>query len=165
MQISIVIELFFLFIFSTNRHHRSSYFVQADSASCRKQVECFMCDSRENPACEDSRTFSQIQMPTRLCDDYCLKVWTRENDTVAGDDKTTALRYVRRDCHKIFRYHIKKAETCYQHKKHHTDSFCLCSSDRCNSSINIRLKHIYFWIFFIFFIFYCNDVFSLVINY
>ncbi|CAF1263717.1 unnamed protein product [Adineta ricciae] len=164
MQISIVIEFVFLFIFSTNRL-RSSLFTQADSASCRRQVECFICDSRENQACEDSRTFTQNQIPTRLCDDYCLKMWTRENDSIAGDDKTAASRYVRRDCHKIFRYHIKKAETCYQHKKHHLDSFCLCSSDRCNSSINIRLKPVYYWLFFIFFIFYCNDVFSLVINY
>jgi hypothetical protein len=164
MQILILLELFFLFNFSNNRF-RSSFFVQADSQSCRKQVECFICDSREIQECEDSRNFSQVQIPTRLCDDYCLKMWTRENDSITGDDKITALRYVRRDCHKIVRYHIKKAETCYQHKKHHTDSFCLCGSDRCNSSINIRLKHIYYWIFFIFFIFYCIDVFSLSIDY
>ena len=164
MQISIFIELLILLIFPTNRPRFSS-FIQADSQSCRKQVECFICDSREIEACEDARNFLNVQIPTRLCDDYCLKMWTREDDTVAGDNKTSALRYVRRDCHKIVRYHIKKAETCYQHKKHHTDSLCLCSSDRCNSSINIRLKQIYYWIFFIFFIFCCNDAFSLVINY
>lgn len=164
MQIAIIVEFLVLFILSNNRR-RSIFLIQADSASCRKQVECFVCDSREIQACEDSRNFSQVQIPTRLCDDYCLKMWTRENDSITGDDKITALRYVRRDCHKIVRYHIKKAETCYQHKKHHTDSFCLCGSDRCNSSINIRLKHIYYWIFFIFFIFYCIDVFSLSIDY
>jgi hypothetical protein len=110
-------------------------------------------------ACEDARNFVNLQVPTRLCDDYCLKMWTRENESIAGDDKTSALRYVLRDCHKIVRYHIKKAETCYHHKKHHTDSLCLCASDRCNSSISIRLKRTYYWIFFIFFVFYCIDVF------
>jgi len=164
MQISIIIELYFVFIFS-NYYRRSLIFVQADSSSCRRQVECFICDSREIQACEDARSFSHIKIPTRLCDDYCLKMWTRENDSVAGDDKISALRYVRRDCHKIVRYHIKKAETCYHHKKHPTDSLCLCSSDRCNSSINIRLRRTYYWIFLIFFIFYCIDVFSLVIYY
>lgn len=141
-----------------NNYFNFNFFIQADPASCRKQVECFICDSRELQECEDSRTFSHIQIPTRLCDDYCLKMWTRENDSVAGDDKITSLRYVRRDCHKILRYHIKKAETCYQHKKHHTDSFCLCASDRCNSSINVRLKRTFYWLFFSFFIFYCIDV-------
>ena len=164
MQISIIIELYILFIFSNHRP-RSSFFIQADSASCRKQVECFICDSRENQACEDARNFAHIHIPTRLCDDYCLKMWTRENESLIGDDKISALRYVRRDCHKIVRYHIKKAETCYQHSKHQTDSLCLCGSDRCNSSISIRLKRTYYWIFFIFFIFYCIDVFSLVISY
>lgn len=164
MQMAIVVEFLFLFIFSTN-NPRYLYFINADSASCRKQVECFICDSREIEACEDARNFSQAQIPTRLCDDYCLKMWTRENDSITGDDKTSALRYVRRDCHKIFRYHIKKADTCYQHKKHHTDSLCLCSSDRCNSAINTQLNRTYYWLFFIFFIFYCLNVFSLVINY
>jgi hypothetical protein len=164
MQISIIIEFYFLFIFSNHRP-RSWFFVQADSSSCRKQVECFICDSRENQACEDARTFSHIHIPTRLCDDYCLKMWTRENESIAGDDKISALRYVRRDCHKIVRYHIKKAETCYHHKKHQSDSLCLCGSDRCNSSISIRLKRTHHWIFFLFFIFYCIDVFSLVIYY
>jgi hypothetical protein len=164
MQLTIIVEFLFLFILSNNRR-RSIFLIQADSASCRKQVECFVCDSREIQECEDARHFSQVQIPTRLCDDYCLKMWTREDDSIAGDDKTSALRYVRRDCHKIVRYHIKKAETCYHHKKHQSDSLCLCGSDRCNSSINIRLKQIYYWFFFIFFIFYCNDVFSLVIYY
>lgn len=159
MQISILIELYFLFIFVLNYHHRYSiFFVQADPASCRKQVECFICDSRELEACEDARSFAHAQIPTRLCDDYCLKMWTREDESISGDNKTSALRYVRRDCHKIVRYHIKKAETCYQHKKHHSDSLCLCGSDRCNSSISIQLKQTYYWFFFIFFIFYCVDV-------
>ena len=152
MQISIIIEFYFLFIF-TNHRPRSSFVVQADPTSCRRQVECFICDSRENQACEDARTFSHIHIPTRLCDDYCLKMWTRENESIAGDDKVSALRYVRRDCHKIVRYHIKKAETCYHHKKHQTDSLCLCASDRCNSSISIRLKRTYHWIFSLVFYF------------
>jgi hypothetical protein len=161
---SILIEFYFLFIFSID-HPRSLIFIAADSNSCRKQVECFICDSREIEACEDARSFSHIPIPIRLCDDYCLKMWTRENDSIIGDDKISALRYVRRDCHKIVRYHIKKAETCYQHSKHPSDSLCLCGSDRCNSSINIRLKRTSYGIFFIFWIFYCIDVFSLVINY
>jgi hypothetical protein len=147
MQISIIVEFFFLLILSNNRR-RSSLFIQADSASCRKQVECFVCDSRENEACEDARTFSHIHIPTRLCDDYCLKMWTRENETIAGDNKTSALRYVRRDCHKIFRYHIKKAETCYKHKKHQSDLLCLCGSDRCNLAVDHRSKRTYSSIFF-----------------
>ncbi|CAF0776000.1 unnamed protein product [Rotaria sp. Silwood1] len=137
MQIAIIVEFLVLFILSNNRR-RSIFLIYADSASCRKQVECFVCDSREIQACEDSRHFSQVQIPTRLCDDYCLKMWTRENDSITGDNKTSALRYVRRDCHKIFQYHIKKAETCYKHKKHRTDSLCLCGSDRCNSAIHYR---------------------------
>lgn len=153
---SIVIELLFLFIFSTN-HRYSSYFVQADPTSCRRQVECFICDSRDTEACEDPRNFSQAQIPIRLCDDYCLKMWTRENESITGDNKTSALRYVKRDCHKIFQYQIKKAETCYKHKKHRTDSLCLCGSDRCNSALNNRKQRTY-WISFIFFIFYCTDI-------
>jgi hypothetical protein len=137
MQPVIIVEFLFLFILSNNRR-RSTVLTQADPASCRKQVECFICDSREILACEDARYFSEAQIPIRLCDDYCLKMWTRENDTIPGDNKTSALRYVRRDCYKIFQYHIKKAETCYKHKKHRTDSLCLCGSDRCNSSWNYR---------------------------
>ena len=125
--------------FLTFSHLRSSIlFIEADPNSCRKQVECFICDSRVNPACEDARMFAHLDMPIALCDDYCLKMWTRENDSVIGDDKTQSLRYVRRGCHKIVRYHIKKAETCYRHKKHQSDSFCLCASDRCNSSNDLR---------------------------
>jgi hypothetical protein len=149
MRIVIIVEVFFLLILSNHRR-RSSIFIQADSASCRKQVECFVCDSRENQACEDARTFSQVQIPTRLCDDYCLKMWTRENDTVTGDNKTSALRYVRRDCHKIFQYQIKKAETCYKHKKHRTDSLCLCGSDRCNSARNFKQQRTSWSLFCIF---------------
>ena len=148
MQISIIAEFLVLFILSNNRR-RSIFFIQADPGSCRKQVECFVCDSREIRACEDPRKFSQVNIPTRLCDDYCLKMWTRENDNLTG---ASASRYVRRDCHKIFQYHIKKAETCYKHKKHRTDSLCLCSSDRCNSAINHRQRRKY-WIFFYFFYF------------
>ena len=145
MQVAaVLVELLLLFVLSHNRRR-----VQADSASCRKQVECFVCDSREIQACEDSRNFSQVQIPTRLCDDYCLKMWTRENDSIAGDNKTSALRYVKRDCHKIFHYHIKKAETCYKHKKHQTDSLCLCGSDRCNSAIDSRARQRTYGIFFI----------------
>jgi len=138
MQITIVVEffslIFFLIILSHRRRSPSSSIVYADSTSCRKQVECFICDSREIQECEDSRYFSHVNIPTKLCDDYCLKMWTRENESIAGDNKSSALRYVRRDCHKIFRYHIKKAETCYKHKKHQTDSLCLCGSDRCNTA-------------------------------
>ncbi|UJR37343.1 hypothetical protein I4U23_030051 [Adineta vaga] len=148
MQTTVIIEFFLLFILSNNRRR-----VQADSASCRKQVECFICDSREIQACEDSRTFSQVQIPTRLCDDYCLKMWTRENDSITGDNTTSTVRYVRRDCHKIFHYHIKKAETCYKHKKHQTDSLCLCGSDRCNSAKYFRVQQRTYWIFFILFYF------------
>jgi len=133
MQISIFIQFYLLFIVKNSN-------LRADPASCRRQVECFICDSREIRACEDATNFPHPNISIRLCDDYCLKMWTRENDSIAGDDQLTASRYVRRDCHKILRYQIKKAETCYQHKKHHTDSLCLCASDRCNSSINIRLK-------------------------
>ena len=159
MQIQILVEFFFLLVLSTSHRRRSPAVVQADSASCRKQVECFICDSRETQACEDARHFSQAQIPTRLCDDYCLKMWTRENDTVAGDNKTSAQRFVRRDCHKIFQYHIKKAETCYKHKKHRTDSLCLCGSDRCNSASHHRLQRTA-WSFsaMFFYIFYCIDV-------
>jgi hypothetical protein len=150
MRIVIIVEFFFLLILSNHRR-RSIVFIQADSASCRRQVECFVCDSRENQACEDARTFSQLNIPTRLCDDYCLKMWTRENDTILGDNKTSALRYVRRDCHKIFQYQIKKAETCYKHKKHRTDSLCLCGSDRCNSAMNSKQQRtscIFFILFY-----------------
>ena len=109
--------------------------VQADSASCRKQVECFICDSREIQECEDARNFSQGLIPIRLCDDYCLKIWSRDHDMwPLTENKSSTLRYVRRDCHKIFRYQIKKAETCYKHSKYHDDSLCLCGSDRCNSA-------------------------------
>jgi hypothetical protein len=138
MRITIVVELIssiFLLIILSHRR-RSSFIVYADPNSCRRQVECFVCDSREIQECEDSRHFSHINIPTRLCDDYCLKMWTRENETITGDNITSALRYVRRDCHKIFRYHIKKAETCYKHKKHRTDSLCLCGSDRCNGAMS-----------------------------
>lgn len=148
MQVLVIIEFCLLFLLSNYRRR-----AQADPASCRKQVECFICDSREIQACEDSRNFSQVQIPTRLCDDYCLKMWTRENDSIAGDNKTSALRYVRRDCHKIFHYHIKKAETCYKHKKHDTDSLCLCGSDRCNSAMFISVPQRTYWIFFIVFYF------------
>jgi hypothetical protein len=153
MRIVIIVEVFFLLILS-NYRRRSIVFIQADSASCRKQVECFVCDSRENQACEDARTFSQVQIPTRLCDDYCLKMWTRENDTILGDNKTSALRYVRRDCHKIFQYQIKKAETCYKHKKHRTDSLCLCGSDRCNSAKNFKQQQRTSWSFFCIFLYF-----------
>ncbi|CAF0883651.1 unnamed protein product [Adineta steineri] len=154
MQIAVIVEFLVLFLLSTNRRRGSIILVQADSASCRKQVECFICDSREIQECEDSRNFSQVQIPTRLCDDYCLKMWTRENDSITGDNKSSALRYVRRDCHKIFHYHIKKAETCYKHKKHRTDSLCLCGSDRCNSAMNYKQQQQRtYWIFFIFFYF------------
>lgn len=154
MRRAIIIEFLILFILSNHRR-RSIFLIQADPASCRKQVECFICDSRENQACEDSRVFSQAQIPTRLCDDYCLKMWTRENDTITGDNKTSALRYVRRDCHKIFHYQIKKAETCYKHKKHRTDLLCLCGSDRCNSAKNSyqqRTSNLFFIVFY--FLFY-----------
>lgn len=134
-----LLEFLFLFILSNNRR-RSYVLAQGDPASCRKQVECFVCDSREILACEDSRYFSEAQIPIRLCDDYCLKMWTRENDTITGENKTSASRYVRRDCYKIFQYHIKKAETCYKHKKHRSDSLCLCGSDRCNSSWKDRTQ-------------------------
>jgi len=150
MQIAIIVEFLVLFILSNNRR-RSIFLIKADSASCRKQVECFVCDSRETQACEDARSFSHVHIPTRLCDDYCLKMWTRENDTITGDNQTAALRYVRRDCHKIFQYQIKKAETCYKHKKHRSDFLCLCGSDRCNSAINYRQQRTY-WIFFHFFL-------------
>lgn len=136
MQISIIVEFSLLLVFAN--YFRS---LRADSASCRRQVECFICDSREIQECEDARNFPHPNIPIHLCDDYCLKIWTRENDSIAGDDQTTAFRYVRRGCHKILRYHIKKAETCYQHKKHHSDSLCLCATDRCNSSRTIRLKN------------------------
>lgn len=136
MQISIFVQLS-IFIVGLNIN------IRADPASCRRQVECFICDSREIQACEDASNFPHPNIPVRLCDDYCLKMWTRENESIAGDDHLTASRYVRRDCHKILRYHIKKAETCYQHKKHHSDTLCLCASDRCNSSINIRLKRFF----------------------
>ena len=135
MQLVLAVQVFFLVILTNNRR-RSTVLTQADSSSCRKQVECFVCDSRDIQACEDARYFSEVEIPIRLCDDYCLKMWTRENETIAGDNKTSALRYVRRGCYKIFQYHIKKAETCYKHKKHRTDSLCLCGSDRCNSSWN-----------------------------
>lgn len=131
------VEFLLLFILSNNRR-RSTVLTQADPASCRKQVECFICDSRKTFACEDAKDFTEARIPIRLCDDYCLKMWTRENDTITGDNKTSALRYVLRDCYKIFQYHIKKAETCYKHKKHQSDSLCLCGSDRCNSSRNSR---------------------------
>lgn len=136
MEISIAIE--FLVLTSLLNFHRHLSFLgaQADSSSCRKQVECFICDSRETSECEDARNFSQTQIPVRLCDDYCLKMWSRDFD----DNKTHGVRYVRRDCHKIFRYHIKKAETCYKHKKHHEDSLCLCGSDRCNSGESIKRR-------------------------
>ena len=149
---SIVIKLFFLFICLTNHQH-CSYFSQADATSCGKQIECFICDSRQNEACEDVRNFSDASIPTGFCDDYCLKIWTRENDSIKGDDKTAALRYVKRDCHTIFRYDIKKTETCYQHKRHPTDYLCLCSSDRCNLSVNDRLKQMHY-AFFLFYVFY-----------
>ena len=152
MQLPIILEFLILLILSNHRR-RSKFLVHADSASCRKQVECFVCDSREIQECEDANQFSQVQIPTRLCDDYCLKMWTRENDTISGDNKTSALRYVRRDCHKIFQYQIKKAETCYKHKKHRTDSLCLCGSDRCNSARNFSQQRT-FWIFWIFFLFF-----------
>lgn len=113
--------------------------VQSDSTSCRKQVECFICDSREIQECEDAKNFSQGQIPIRLCDDYCLKIWTRDHDMwPLGDNKSSNVRFVRRDCHKIFRYQIKKAETCYKHKKFHDDSLCLCGTDRCNYSSQQR---------------------------
>ena len=153
MRRAIIIEFLVLFILSNPHRRRSILFIQADPASCRKQVECFICDSRENQACEDSRIFSQAQIPTRLCDDYCLKMWTRENDTITGDNKTSALRYVRRDCHKIFHYQIKKAETCYKHKKHRTDLLCLCGSDRCNSAKKSYQQQRTSGLFFIFFYF------------
>jgi len=147
MQILFNIECFILLILA-NLRRQSNILVQADPASCRKQVECFVCDSREIQECEDANFFSQVQIPTRLCDDYCLKMWTRENDSITGDNKTSALRYVRRDCHKIFQYQIKKAETCYKHKKHRTDSLCLCGSDRCNSARRISLQRTYDLVFF-----------------
>ena len=150
MQIAIII-VFFVFLTLSNNRRRSILSVRADPGSCRKQVECFVCDSREIQECEDPRTFAQIPIPTRLCDDYCLKMWTRENDSILGDDKTKALRYVKRDCHKIFHFDIKKAETCYQHKRHYSDVLCLCSSDRCNSSMNVRLKRIDHWFSLMFF--------------
>lgn len=145
MQVAaVLVEFLVVLVLSSDRRR-----ARADPASCRKQVECFICDSREIQACEDSRNFSQVQIPTRLCDDYCLKMWTRENDSIAGDNKTSAMRYVRRDCHKIFHYHIKKAETCYKHKKHETDSLCLCGSDRCNSAVDARARQRTYWTFFI----------------
>ncbi|CAF3172483.1 unnamed protein product [Rotaria socialis] len=137
MQIAIIVEFIVLLILSNNRR-RSMFLIYADSASCRKQVECFVCDSREIQACEDARNFAQVQIPIRLCDDYCLKMWTRENESITGDNKISALRFVRRDCHKVLQYQIKKAETCYKHKKHRTDSLCLCGSDRCNAAVNYR---------------------------
>ena len=150
------------YLFLTFSHLRSSIITQADPNSCRKQVECFICDSRHDPACEDPRTFPHRNITIRLCDDYCLKIWTRENESIAGDDKTHASRYVQRDCHKVVRYHIKKAETCYRHKKHASDSFCLCASDRCNSTTkDIRSNGmivIAVCVCVFFSMFYCLDV-------
>ena len=137
MSISMMMMKFSFFL--TFSHLRSSILlIDADPSSCRKQVECFVCDSRVDPACEDARTFAHRNVTIQLCDDYCLKMWTRENDSLLGDDRTEFSRYVRRGCHKIVRYQIKKAETCYRHKKHASDSFCLCASDRCNSSSSLR---------------------------
>ncbi|CAF0780955.1 unnamed protein product [Didymodactylos carnosus] len=127
----------------------------SDTSSCRKQVECFICDSRNIPECENSNNFLQVHIPTKLCDDYCLKMWTRENESISGTG-IQASRYVKRDCHKIFRYHIKKAETCYKHKKHTSDVLCLCGTDRCNSAKNL-LK--FNWLFFFTFCTYFYTIF------
>ena len=134
MQLSFMVDLLLVLVLLLTHSPRSSFVsVQADSASCRKQVECFICDSREIQECEDVKNFSHVHIPIRLCDDYCLKIWTRDDEFLTGENRSTGgVRYVRRDCHKIYRYHIKKAETCYKHKKYHDDALCLCGSDRCN---------------------------------
>lgn len=150
MRIAIIVE-FIVLVFLSNNRRRSLFLIHADSASCRKQVECFVCDSREIQECEDVKDFSQVKIPTRLCDDYCLKIWTTEDDNLTGDNKTSTVRYVRRDCHKIFQYQIKKAETCYKHKKYRSDSLCLCGSDRCNSAINYRKQRTYWISIFLFY--------------
>lgn len=108
---------------------QSNVSTSSDDQCCRKRIECFECDSRFNPGCNDP--FNQTRESGNLiyCNDLCVKLRHKYENTY----------YYIRSCADQFKnILIKKTEVCYSTRKKDGSYLCFCGHDRCNRSYIVR---------------------------
>ena len=118
------------FIFLLTLLQQRSVSSSSDDQCCRKRIECFECDSRYNPNCNDAFNQTRENGNFVYCNDLCVKLrHYYENQ----------FYYIRSCADQFKNILIKKTEVCYSTRKKDGSYLCFCGHDRCNTS----MKHVY----------------------
>jgi len=101
-----------------------------DDQCCRKRIECFECDSRFNPGCNDAFNQTRENGNFVYCNDLCVKLRHKYENT---------FYYIRSCADQFKNVLIKKTEVCYSTRKKDGSYLCFCGHDRCNQAVGGRI--------------------------
>ena len=120
--------LIFLVAFLQQQNSVSS---SSDDQCCRKRFECFECDSRYNPGCNDAFNQTRENGNFVYCNDLCVKLRHKYENT---------FYYIRSCADQFKNVLIKKTEVCYSTRKKDGSYLCFCGHDRCNKATRQTLS-------------------------
>jgi hypothetical protein len=107
-------------------------FVLSDPC-CRRNIECFSCDSRDDPRCSDPFNLTRETGKVVRCDDLCVKLKYESEGTY---------HYIRNCATTLKKIYIKKTEVCYTTRKNTNGYLCFCDQgDICNDANTIKIKN------------------------